>query len=159
MDQKRNLTTTIGVVLLLAVSFIFIAQSIVNAEKVCRLEDLRIVRITQQSEGDGTPTVEPRALDITSGDCVVWVNWSKDDEVMVVFSDGKACYDVTRQASSGFSMKSQQNCYVTNFIPYGGTSSLTFKDNGVFEYEVIAENGKSTKCKLIVHEKKTEAKK
>ena len=159
MDQKRNFMTTIGIVLLLAVSFIFIAQGIVNAEKICRLEDLKVVRIVGQSEGDGTLTVEPKTLDITSGDCVVWVNWSKGGEVMVVFSDGKACYDVTRRSSSGFSMESQKNCYVTNFIPYGGTSSLTFKDNGVFEYEVIAENGKSTKCKLIVHGKKAEAEK
>ena len=157
MDQKRNLTTTIGVTLILAVSFILIAQSIVNAEKVCRLEDIKVVRIVGQSEGDGSLTVEPNTMNITSGDCVVWVNWSKGGEVMVVFSDGKACYDVTRKTSSGFSMESQKNCYVTNFIPYGGTSSLTFKDKGVFEYEVIAENGKSTKSKLIVHEKKAKA--
>ena len=77
MDQKRSLTTTIGVAVLLAIFFIFIAQSIVNADKVCRLEDIKVVRIVGQSEGDGALTVEPNALDITSGDCVVWVNWSK----------------------------------------------------------------------------------
>ena len=157
MDQKRNLTTTIGTILLLAVCSIFIGQSIVNAEKICRLEDLKVVRISGQSEESGMLTIEPKAIDIIAGDCVVWVNWSKGGEVMVVFNDGKVCYDVTRP-SAGFKM-SEKNCYVTNFIPYGGTSSLTFKDKGVFEYEVIAVNGTATKCKLTVHEKKNETEK
>jgi len=38
------------------------------------------------------------------------------------------------------------------FIPYGGTSSLTFKEKGTFEYEMIKDEGISIKCKIIVKE-------
>ena len=148
MDQKRHLTNVICATLLLAVSFIFIAQSIANAEKMCRWEDLKVVKISGNSEGEGVLNVEPKTMDIQAGNCVVWVNWSKGPEVMVVFQEGKVCYDVTRP-SAGFTM-SEKNCFVTNFIPYGGTSSLTFKEKGLFEYEVMTESGKAIKCKLNV---------
>jgi hypothetical protein len=53
MAQKRHLTNVICATLLLAVSFIFIAQSIANAEKICRWEDLKVVKISGDSEGEG----------------------------------------------------------------------------------------------------------
>ena len=37
-----------------------------------------------------------------------------------------------------------ENCYVTNFIPLGGTSSLKFNDEGTFSYAVeVPGDGKS----------------
>ncbi len=149
MKNKRKLTTGICAILLMAVSFIFIVQGIAYAEKICHLEELKIVRISGESGEKGCLNVTPKAMDITAGNCVVWVNWSKGPEIMVVFQEGKVCYDVSRP-TGGFKL-SEKNCYVTNFIPYGGTSSLTFKDEGVFEYEVITESGQAVKCKLTVH--------
>ncbi len=157
MNKKRNLTTGISTILLLAVSFIIILQSIANAEKICHLEELKVIRISGESGGKGCLNVTPVATDITAGDCVVWVNWSKGPEIMVVFKEGKVCYDVSRP-TAGFKLN-ETNCYVTNFIPYGGTSSLTFKDEGVFEYEVVTEDGKAVKCKLTVQKTPTEQKK
>ncbi len=149
MNKKKNFTTRICTIFLTAVSFIFIMQGIADAEKVCHLEELKVVRITGESGEKGCLNVTPKAIDITPGTCVVWVNWSKGPEIMVIFQEGKVCYDVTR-STSGFKL-SEQNCYVTNYIPYGGTSSLTFKDEGVFKYEVVSESGQATKCKLTVH--------
>ena len=148
MDQKRHLTNGICATLLLTLSFIFMAQSIANAQNMCRWEDLKVVKISGNSGENGVLNVEPMNMDIESGNCVLWVNWSKGPDVMVVFEEGKACHDVTR-APTGFSM-SAQNCFVTNYIPYGGTSSLTFKDKGLFKYEVKTSSGKVIKCSLNV---------
>ncbi len=150
--MKKHLFALIGATLSIAVAFIFIVQDIANAEKVCRLEELKVIRISGASEEQGNLKVEPSDMDVIAGDCVVWVNWSKGPEVMVVFQEGKVCYDVTR-SPAGFTMD-EKNCYVTNFIPYGGTSSLSFKDEGTFEYHVMTENGKAVKCKLTVHKEK-----
>lgn len=157
MNKKRNLTTGICAILLLAVSFIFIMQGIADAEKICHLEDLKVVRISGDSGEKGCLDVTPKAMDITAGSCVVWVNWSKGPEIMVIFKEGKVCYDVSRP-TSGFKL-SEQNCYVTNYIPYGGTSSLTFKDEGTFKYEVVTESGQAVKCQLTVHKAPVEQKK
>jgi len=157
MNAKKNLTTGIFAILVLSISFIFIMQSIANAEKVCHLEELKVVRISGESGEKGSLNVTPKTLDLTVGDCVVWVNWSKGPEIMVVFQEGKVCYDVARP-TGGFKL-TEKNCYVTNFIPYGGTSSLTFKDEGVFQYEVITESGQAIKCKLTVHKAQIEQKK
>ncbi len=149
MNKKRNLTTGICTTLFLAVSFIFIMHNIADAGKVCQLEELKVVRISGDSGKDGCLNVTPKEIDIVAGTCVVWVNWSKGPELMVIFQEGKVCYDVTRP-SDGFKL-TEKNCYVTNYIPYGGTSSLTFKDEGVFKYEVVTQSGQAVKCKLTVH--------
>ncbi len=149
MNKKRVLATGICTILLLAISFLFIIQGIANAEKLCHLEELKVVRISGNAGEKGCLDVSPKSMDITAGNCVVWVNWSNGPEVMVVFQEGKVCYDVSRP-TDGFKL-SEKNCYVTNFIPYGGTSSLTFKDEGVFKYEVITESGQAIKCQLTVH--------
>jgi hypothetical protein len=78
---------------------------------------------------------------ITKDTCVIWINWVPKEEVRVVFrEDGKKCQDAT-DSPMGFSMA--ENCYVTNFIPLGGTSSLKFNGEGTFKYEVeIPSDGK-----------------
>ncbi len=149
MERQRNFLRLIGMVLSLTVTSVLLMQFAATAGKMCRLEELRVVRISGDPESEEFLRVEPRDLDITSGDCVVWVNWSKTSEIMVVFQEGKVCYDVTRP-SAGFNMDAK-NCYVTNYIPYGGTSSLTFKEHGTYNYEVVTEDGKALKCKLTVH--------
>lgn len=148
--KKGDLFKLIGVSFCLVVLTLFITQNITNAAKVCRLEETRVVRISGSSEGEAFLKVEPRNLDVIAGDCVVWVNWSKGPEIKVVFKEGKVCHDVTRPRAA-FTMDAK-NCYVTNYIPYGGTSSLTFKEKGVFNYEVIDAEGKAIKCKLTVTE-------
>jgi len=150
MDKKKKLVGFMGVTLSISIGLIFFIQAIANAEKICRIEKLKVVRISGNSGEQGTLKIEPANLDITAGDCVVWVNWSKGPEVMVVFQEGKVCHDVTR-APGGFSINAS-NCYVTNFIPYGGTSSLSFKEKGTFKYEVMTAAGKAVKCQLTVHE-------
>jgi len=157
MNKIRNLTTGTCAMLLLAASFVFIMHSIANAEKICHLEELKVVRISGESGEKGCLQVTPKAMNITAGSCVVWVNWAKGPEIMVVFQEGKVCYDVSRP-TGGFKL-TEKNCYVTNFIPYGGTSSLTFKDEGLFEYEVVTENGQAVKCKLTVLKAQIEQKK
>jgi hypothetical protein len=38
----------------------------------------------------------------------------------------------------GFSLNAQ-GCYVTNWMPFGGTSSLRFMEKGTYEYTVEAK--------------------
>ena len=76
---------------------------------------------------------------LDKGTCVVWVNWVRTEEIKITFEDGKTCKDVT-DAPLGFKM-TEDNCYVTNWVPLGGTSSLRFMEKGTFKYEIEASKG------------------
>jgi hypothetical protein len=65
---------------------------------------------------------------------VVWINWVPSNDVSINFKeDGKRCSDTT-EAPVGFKMS--ENCYITDFISLGGTSSLKFNEAGTFKYQV-----------------------
>ena len=114
MVKKGYVLLAIVATLAFVAPFFFGDQIAVGAEKVCRLEQLHVVRITGSAGKDACPKVEPRDIEIASGSCVVWVNWIKDTEIKVVFEEGKVCHDVTR-APASFKMDAK-NCYVTNYI-------------------------------------------
>ena len=78
--------------------------------------------------------IEPQILEVAKGDCVVWINWARDENVKVIFRDGKKCADMTRAP-----VKFKQDfsgCYLTDFLGFGETSSLVFVEGGKFDYEV-----------------------
>jgi hypothetical protein len=52
----------------------------------------------------------------------------------VVFEDGKKCSSVS-EAPVGFSLD-HENCYITSFMPFGGTSSLRFMQEGSYGYTI-----------------------
>jgi hypothetical protein len=87
--------------------------------------------------------IEPDTMQVSKGSVVVWNNWAKSSEVKITFKEGKVCQDVT-EAPMGFTLNAKQ-CYVTTWIPLGGTSSLRFTEKGKFHYMVEAAGGVTSK--------------
>jgi hypothetical protein len=78
--------------------------------------------------------VEPQVLDVAKGDCVVWINWTRGEDVRVIFREGKKCADMTKgpvKFKPDFS-----GCFLTDYLGFGETSSLVFVEAGKFDYEV-----------------------
>jgi outer membrane protein OmpA-like peptidoglycan-associated protein len=147
MDRKKTLTLLVVLTLFFTTCVFLISQNQAFAE------ERRIITIKGGGRGVSTAlgqiiNTDPSTLRVTAGTRVVWINFAQADEVRVTFKEGKACSDVT-EASEGFSLDDQQ-CYVTNYLPLGSTSSLIFKDEG--EYEYIVEQGREQTAtgKIIV---------
>ena len=104
---------------------------IINATEECK-----IVRLSGQAFPQLTVRVDPELLVVKKGTCVVWINWARTTEVKVKFNEGKRCKDNTK-APVGFKLD-ELGCYVTDYIPEGGTSSLLFDQQGTFDYVVEA---------------------
>jgi hypothetical protein len=84
--------------------------------------------------------ISPENLNVAKGDCVVWINWTRAEDVRVIFREGKKCADMTKSPvrfKPDFS-----GCFLTDYLGFGETSSLVFVEAGVFDYEV--EYGKTT---------------
>jgi hypothetical protein len=92
-------------------------------------------------------------LYIAKNGVVIWLNSVKNEEIQVVFKDGKVAMDVSfSPAFKSFCLDSS-SCFVTSFIPYAATSSLQFTKAGTFDYSVSNRTGKSSvKGKIIVRD-------
>jgi len=99
-----------------------------NPVTIGAAEKCAIVTI-QSHEG-----ISPETLRIKKGDCVVWINWTRGEDVKVIFKEGKRCQDMTK-SPVGFKMD-WNSCYVTDYLDFGRTSSMLFEQAGTFKYEV-----------------------
>ena len=106
-----------------------------------------MIKIQGQPGGQVALKLDPDTVMVNKGTCVIWVNFARADEVQVVFEQGKVCEDVT-EAPVGFKLDAK-NCYVTNYIPFGGTSSLLFNVPGEFKY-ILKAGGERLNGKIIV---------
>lgn len=116
-------------VLAFSLCLLWIAQISAFAQEchIVRLQD-------ERSAVASTVRVSPDILTIKKGSCVVWVNWVTASSTRINFKeDGKRCLDAT-EAPAGFT--SVENCYLTDYLKLGGTSSLRFTQPGTFVYEV-----------------------
>jgi hypothetical protein len=110
---------------------------------------VRVVRISARTDlGVKSVTIEPQTLRVTEGSVIVWVNEGPDDEAKIVFDDGTRCADVSSSATL-FSLES--SCYVTSWVPVGGTSSLRFNESGDLDYVVETAGGQKARGKVIVY--------
>jgi hypothetical protein len=94
----------------------------------------------------------PETVNVPKDTIIVWFNNIADQEVQVVFNEGKVCKDVTtnpNEKMASFSLTSR-NCYVTSFLPYCATSTLQFPDVGKYEYKVVSADGKLEAAGAIV---------
>lgn len=78
--------------------------------------------------------IEPETLNVAKGDCVVWINWTRGEDIKVIFREGKKCADMTK-SPKGFK-PDFSGCYLTDHLGFGETSSLLFVEAGRFNYEV-----------------------
>jgi len=127
--MKMRFVLAACLALLVAVSAAIVCVDAASAQ------ECRIIRIMQDKSAVGTTIrLEPDTLQIAKGTCVIWVNWVPKMEVRINFREhGKKCVDATA-ASEDF--KTAENCYLTDFLKLGATSSLRFTEAGTFDYEI-----------------------
>ena len=144
MGKKQILLMAIGMIFAFAATFAFVNQVTVNAQ------ECRIIRVHGGGPGwSDRIEVEPGTAFVAKGTCVIWSNWVRTDEIKIIFEDGKKCEDMT-DAPVGFKMDAAANCYVTTWVPLGGTSSLKFNEEGTFEYAIEAKGGPKAGGKIVV---------
>ena len=141
--NKKRLLIAVGITFVFAMAMFLAIQETGNAG------ECRIVRINlEQRSGGSYISMEPDTMHISKDTCVIWINWVPAHEVKVMFEeDGKKCKDAT-DAAVGFKMA--ENCYVTNFIPLGGTSSLRFNEEGTFNYAIEGSGDVKAEGSILV---------
>ena len=133
MGKKKFFVTLMAFVL------VFSAFVLIMNQKGLSAAECRLIRIYGEPGGQIPFGLEPDITNIRSGSCLVWVNLAREQEVKVIFEEGKKCEDVT-DAPVGFRLD-PDNCYVTDRISLGGTSSLRFNETCTYKYVVEAAGG------------------
>lgn len=77
---------------------------------------------------------------------MVWFNRTSGPNLQIVFEEGKACAGVTEDPSGSFKT-GYGGCYVSSWIPFGGTSSLRFKEKGSYKYTIESITGEGPKVR------------
>lgn len=127
MVNMRWWLTGIAVASIIAMTILFGYPEIIGAkperaqQKQCAVVDI-----------NGNNTIEPETLKIAHGDCVLWLNWG--DEAEVIFSEGEKSKDMTKDPVK-FKMDSKGR-YLTDYFGRNETASLLFPKEGTFNYEV-----------------------
>jgi hypothetical protein len=108
--------------------------------------DAQLVKVQPEMKGDQIKGLyaDPPILYVKKDAIVVWMSGIPNQEVQIVFTDGKTCRDVTANPNDkfpGFYMDAS-SCYVTSFLPYCATSTLQFPEAGKFKYKVVTVDGK-----------------
>jgi len=132
--NKKMLSVAVVLALILALTTLLRNPDTISAQE-CRLVRL----YGGVSANVEEIRIEPSSIFISKGTCVIWSNWVRTDQVKVIFEEGKKCEDVT-DAPVGFRLDAS-NCYVTDSIPLGGTSSLRFNEAGTYKYRVEGAGG------------------
>jgi hypothetical protein len=125
-----------GAILILSMTISLTNSRPIDAAEICRIVNIRSFLV-----------IEPETSVIKKGDCVVWVNWARTD-LRVIFREGKTCLDRTK-APAGFKMD-VSGCYLTDYLPFGGTSSLLFTEEGTFNFEVEFPGVKTLRGSVVV---------
>jgi len=132
--KRKRVVVGMGIAVIVAVSALLLQSSTIQAQ------DCRVIRI-QGMVTHQSIRVEPEVLSIGKGTCVIWFNRATANEIKIVFREGKRCASVS-DAPMGFSLDHEQ-CFVTSWIPFGGTSSLRFNETGTYDYEVQITTGEA----------------
>lgn len=115
--------------------------------------DASIIRIHKTNKAKGGLFIQPPILYMTKGNVVIWMSWVQDEDIQIVFEDGKRCMDVSYSPNKNDFSLNVKSCYVHNYLSYASTTSLKFLDTGTFEYSVHTKNKKEkTTGKIIVRD-------
>jgi len=129
MANKTRLSMI--VVILIMIGFLSIAQEQSSSAQECKVVTISGMNLIQ---------LEPAALTVSKGTCVVWFSRSVANQLTISFADGKKCDEVT-DAASGFILN-QQSCYTSTDITTEGTASLRFLETGTYPYSIFLDDGK-----------------
>ena len=140
MNNQRSFFVVMG-------AFLFLTAiiSLGNPITIGAAETCNIVTI------HGRSGLNAQALSISKGDCVVWMNWTRDEDVVLVFKDHEKCINAT-DSQQGFQVAKSKGCLVSQGLSYGQTVSLLFTKAGTYDYEVQFKVGGSIDGRIVVRE-------
>lgn len=135
--MKNKKFKFLAVVVLTAMGSVFLFHTGLSDAAQCF-----IVNISKQIQGGESQIyLYPGELKVSKNSCVIWVNWVENENVNINFhANSKSCI-LASESPSGF-MK-VEGCFISDFLEYGRTVSLYFKESGVFGYRLeILEKSK-----------------
>ena len=138
MNKTRVLITVAGIAFILTMMILIGNPPTTGAVEKCDIVTIR-----------GRDNIEPVMLTVTKSDCVVWMNWTREQDVLLSFKEGEKCVRATK-TPVGFKMDVPTGCYLAGWLSYGQTSSLVFTEAGTYEYEVQFKVGGSNRGTIIV---------
>jgi hypothetical protein len=98
-------------------------------------QQCQIIRIATETADDHSRIwLYPSEATVAKGNCVIWMSLVEGEKVSITFQkDAKTCIEATG-FPTGF--KVAEDCYFTDFMSYGQTVSLHFKEPGTFTYQL-----------------------
>jgi plastocyanin len=138
MKRTKFLLIVTGVVFILTTVIYLGSPATIGAAEVCKIVTIR-----------GRDNIEPTMLTVKKGDCVVWMNWTRDQDVLLSFKEGEKCVRATK-GPTGFKMDVPSGCYLAGWMSYGQTASLMFVEPGTYNYEVQFKVGGKNKGTIVV---------
>ncbi len=136
MKNTKFLVVSATLILVFIALFIMNPKPINAAEKGKNQCFIVSIRGTDQEM-----SISPKHIKVPKGSCVVWVNWIEGPDISISFKDGKTCEEMTK-SPLGFRLTPETGCYLTDYLPQGGTSSLRFMIAGDYTYEISMEGKK-----------------
>ncbi|MGO8990161.1 MAG: hypothetical protein ACLQGU_03695 [bacterium] len=138
MNRISILLIAIGSVFILTMAVFLGDPGTTGAAETCNIVTIR-----------GRDNIEPNMLTVKKGDCVVWMNWTRDQDVLLSFKEGEKCIRATK-APVGFKMDVPKGCYIAGWVGYGDTVSLVFTQPGTYSYDVEFKVGGKNRGTIIV---------
>lgn len=118
MNKTKLLLIVTGAAFILTVVIFVGDPGTIGAAEICKIVTIR-----------GRDNIEPDIVTVKKGDCVVWMNWTRDQDVLLSFKEGEKCLRATK-APIGFKMDVPSGCYIGGELSYGQTASLVFGEPG-----------------------------
>lgn len=140
--MKKRIYLYAGVLALL-----FATVLVLPLHDTIHAQEAHFVGISSKGDPAKAIIIDPNSITISKGAVVAWVNWA-EDEVQIVFEEGKKCEDVT-EGHTKFKLDAD-NCFVTSYVRLGETSSLRFNVAGDFKYEVRTAGGDKVKGEIVI---------
>jgi len=138
MNKSKLLLMATGAVFALTMVIFLGDPIVIGAAEKCDIVTIR-----------GRDNIEPITLTVKKGDCVVWMNWTRDQDVLLSFKEGEKCVRATK-SPVGFAMDASKGCYLAGWMSYGQTASLIFAEPGTYKYEVEFKVGGKNAGTIVV---------
>ena len=124
-----------------------LAQESLSPQDIQQNQEVEIIKIRDVGY-EGALRIEPSQVTIPVGMVIVWVNMTRQAEPRIEFDEGMKC-ELSTEASGDFRLDERQ-CFITDYVQVGGSSSLKFIGPGVFNYRVVNKTGQKGKGAIIV---------
>ena len=140
MGEKKYLVILAGLVFILTTVLIIGSVLPIAAGESCNIVTIH-----------GRSGVNPKTIAVSKGDCVIWMNWTRDEDVSLSFKEGEKCLSAT-ESQKGFKLDRASSCFIAQELKYGDTVSLVFAKPGTYAYDIMFKVGGSTTGTIIVEE-------